>query len=233
MNTITLACAIGAGGATVRFSAVLSLTVLLAACDSRTSISPSPTPGGVIPPSSVTYTLSGAVSEETATGPAPIEGAKVVDESGRNAVTDANGRYSISGLPARNHSISVTRNGYITGIKTITITSDVQLDIYLERIQTYVLSGVVFEILEGERIPVEGVELYCDSCGSPDGHTFVRTNAGGFYSLQWTTNGVHPLFVTKAGYGIFDPTGTLRDAIGRISATVRGDTVFDVQLVRR
>ena len=98
---------------------------------------------------------------------------------------------------------------------------------------TYVLSGVVFEITDAGRVPLEGVELYCDSCGSPDGHTSVRTNGNGFYSLAWTTNGVHALFVTKAGYEIFDPTGTRRDAIGRISATVRGDTVFDVQLVRR
>ena len=97
---------------------------------------------------------------------------------------------------------------------------------------TYVLSGVVFEITDAGRVPLEGVELYCDSCGSPDGHTYVRTNGDGFYSLEWTANGVHPLFVTKAGYEIFDPNGT-RDAIGRISATVRGNTTFDVQLVRR
>ena len=51
--------------------------------------------------------------------------------------------------------------------------------------------------------------------------------------LEWTPDGVHALFVSKAGYEIFDPTGTLRDAIGRISATVRGDTRFDLQLARR
>lgn len=98
---------------------------------------------------------------------------------------------------------------------------------------TYSLSGVVFEITETGRIPIEGVELYCDSCGSPDGHTLVTTDADGTYRLDWTANGVHPLFVTKAGYEIFDPAGTLRDALGRINVTVRGDTVFDVQLVRR
>ena len=98
---------------------------------------------------------------------------------------------------------------------------------------TYSLSGVVFEITEAGRIPIEGVELYCDSCGSPDGHTFVTTGADGTYRLDWTANGVHPLSVRKAGYEIFDPAGTLRDAFGRINVTVRGDTVFDVQLVRR
>jgi hypothetical protein len=61
----------------------------------------------------------------------------------------------------------------------------------------------------------------------------VYTDADGLYSLAWAMDGVHPLFVTKAGYEIFDPTGKLRDQLGRISATVRGNTRFDIQLVRR
>ena len=233
MAKISVACATGAVQSTIRLSTLLSLTVLLSACDGRTSVSPSPPPAGMTTPSSVTYTLYGGVWEETSDGPAPIEGARVRDESGREAVTDAKGQFSISGLSPQNHTIWVTRSGYNTETKTFTMTSDRQLDIYVGRIQNYVLSGVVFEITEAGRIPIDGVELYCDSCGSPDGHTFVTTNADGFYRLEWTANGVHPLFVTKAGYEIFDPTGTRRDAIGRISATVRGDTTFDVQLVRR
>jgi len=232
MAQISVAGATGAVHTTIPLSTLLSLAVLLSACDGRTSVSPTPPPAGVMTPSSVTYTLYGAVSEETTTGAAPIAGARVVDGSGGTATTDANGHYSISGLPASSRLISVTRGGFLTGTRTITMTGDTQLDIRLERVQSYVLSGVVFEITDAGRVPLEGVELYCDSCGGPDGHTYVRTNADGFYSLEWTANGVHPLFVTKAGYEILDPNGT-RDAIGRISATVPGDTVFDVQLVRR
>ena len=95
---------------------------------------------------------------------------------------------------------------------------------------TYVLSGVVFEITAEGRVPIEGVEVYCDSCGSPDGHTWVSTDAGGLYSLSWSANGVHPLYVTKAGYQIFDPAGVVRDTV---DATVHGDTQFDIELVRR
>ena len=98
---------------------------------------------------------------------------------------------------------------------------------------SYVLSGVVFEITAAGPVPIEGVEVYCDSCGSPVGHTFVYTDAKGSYSLAWAMNGVHPLFVRRTGYEIFDPTGKLRDQYGRISATVRGDTRFDIELVRR
>ena len=226
-------CAAGSGQSTIRLSTLLSLTVLLSACDGRTPVSPSPPPAGVITPSGATYTLSGVVTEMTAIGLAPVEGAKVVDASGRSAATDRDGSYSISGLPASSRTISVTRYGYLTGTTTITMTGDTELDIRLERIETYVLSGVVFEITDAGRVPLEGVELYCDSCGSPDGHAYAYSNADGVYRLEWTPNGVHALFVSKPGYEIFDPTGTFRDAIGRISATVRGDTAFDVQLVRR
>ena len=95
----------------------------------------------------------------------------------------------------------------------------------------YTLSGVVFEVSAAGRTPIEGVEVYCDSCGSPDGHTFVYTDANGFYRLEWAANGVHPLFVTKESYR--HPNGAPLDDHGRIRATVNGDTRFDVELVRR
>jgi hypothetical protein len=98
---------------------------------------------------------------------------------------------------------------------------------------TYTLSGVVFELTESGQVPIEGVELYCDSCGSPDGHTFVYTDANGVYSLAWTSNGVHYLHVRKAGFEIFDPTGALTHGEEMIPATVRGDTRFDVRIARR
>src|SRR6188768_1224754 len=106
-------CAAGSVQSTIRLSTLLSLTVLLSACDGRTPGSPSPPPAGVTTPSSATYTLSGVVTEMTATGPAPIEGARVVDASGRSAATNGDGSYSISGLPASSRTISVTRNGYL------------------------------------------------------------------------------------------------------------------------
>jgi hypothetical protein len=96
---------------------------------------------------------------------------------------------------------------------------------------SYTLSGVVFEASATGRAPIEGVEVYCDSCGSPDGHTFVYTDANGFYRLEWAANGVHPLFVTKESYR--HPNGAPLDDHGRIRATVNGDTRFDVELVRR
>jgi len=98
---------------------------------------------------------------------------------------------------------------------------------------TYTLSGVVFESTAAGRAPVEGVKLYCDSCGSPDGHTFTATNANGFYSFSWARNGVHPLLVWKDGYELTDSSGMLSDGTAVKNATVNGDTQFDIQVARR
>ena len=98
---------------------------------------------------------------------------------------------------------------------------------------TYTLSGVVSEVTAAGNVPAEGVELYCDSCGSPDGHTFTSSDANGLYSFAWARNGVHPLLVWKDGYVVIDPSGTLSDGRAVKNATVDGDTRFDIQIVRR
>jgi carboxypeptidase family protein len=209
---------------------LVSLALLLSACDGRTSSQTFPSP--TAPPG---YTLSGIVSEMRPNGPAPIAHAALAQTNPARglAFTDANGRYSATGLAASSYTISVTRDGFVTQTTAVTMSGDTQLDIRLERVPSHILSGVVFDMTDTGQVPVEGVEIYCDSCGSPDGHTWVYTDADGFYSLAWAVDGVHPLYVTKAGYGIFDPTGKLVDRSGRINATVKGDTRFDIQLVRR
>jgi hypothetical protein len=218
----------------VPFSALLTLAILSPACDRGASGPTSATPTAPTPPAGVTYTLSGAISEMTATGAVPIEGARIAEMgSGRFAVTGANGLYSIPGFSPTSRFILVTKWGYETETRTVSISGDTQLDIRLDRVASYILSGVVFEITAAGRVPIEGVDVYCDSCGSPVGHTFVYTDANGFYRLAWSMNRAHPLFVRKAGYEISDPTGKLRDADGRITAHVDGDTRFDIELARR
>jgi len=209
---------------------LLGLVFVLSACDGPVSSQSFLTP---TPPA--TYTLSGVVSEMTAAGPVAIKGAVVVERNSvrTQAVTDANGRYVLTGLSAASYTISVSMDGFLVETRGVSMTGDTQLDIRLERMASHILSGVVFEMTEAGSVPVQGVEIYCDSCGSPYGHTFVNTDTDGVYSLAWAFDGVHPLFVTKAGYAIFDPTGKLLDRSGRITATVRGDTRFDIQLVRR
>lgn len=206
---------------------LLVLAAVLAGCDGGRR---SGLPNG---PSSTqqTYTLSGAVSEMTADGSLPIEGAQVADpSSGRTAMSDSSGFYSIPGLSRTTSSVVVSKSGYVSETKLVLMSSDTKLDVELNRVGGFILSGVVFEVTDAGEVPIEGAELYCDSCGSPIGHTFVSTDANGSYSLAWTANGNHTLYVTKAGYRIFDPAPATQDMI---NATVRGDTRFNIRLARR
>ena len=203
---------------------LLALASPLVGCDSGRRSSPTG------PSSQQSYTLSGGVSEMTADGSSPIEGARVADPtSGRTAMTDSGGLYSIPGLSTTTRSVLVSKPGYISEIRSVSMSSDTKLDVELKRGEGYILSGVVYEVTDAGEVPIEGVELYCDSCGSPDGHTFVDTDANGFYSFAYSNNGSHPLYVKKAGYEIFGPT----DQFGRITATVRGDTRFNIRLAGR
>lgn len=214
----------------LRLCALLSLVVPLAACSDGATYPTSPTPAAPAPP---TYTLSGTVSEMTSAGPVPIERVQVIDLStNRTTISNSDGFYSIGQLPATNRSIQLIKDGYVTATRSVTISGDTRLDIELDQVPNYTLSGTVYEMTAAGPVPVEGVTIYCDSCGSPVGHTFVNTNADGFYSLAWAMAGIHPLYVTKPGYAIVDPSGMLRDSFGRIRALVRGDTRFDIEIGR-
>jgi hypothetical protein len=102
----------------------------------------------------------------------------------------------------------------------------------------YTLSGMVFEMTPTGRMPIEGVEVYCEPCGA-ETHTWSTTDANGFYSFAGVWNaGVSPtlLFVHKDGYT--DPVGVVmtppnQQALGWRDVIVTGDTQFDIELVRR
>lgn len=208
-----------------RCAIALSVVLPLWACDGR-----APTP--VSPGETITYTLSGVVSERAASGLAPLQGATVREaRAGRQTVTDATGFYSIPGVPGPTASVTVVKEGYTSGQKIFDISGDTRLDFEVSRLEFQVLSGVVFEMTPTGRVPVAGVSLYCDACGGPLGHTFVETDANGAYSFSWTGNGATPLLVRKEGYRLA-PTeaGDSRD--GWIIVQVDGNTRFDIELVR-
>ena len=214
---------------------VAALTIVVAAltaCDGGRSFTPaSPSPTAVTVPSA-TYTLSGVVSVRTPAGLDAVEGVQIREEtSGCQATTDRNGFYELSGLLRPSSAVTATKIGYTTVRKTVTVSTDTRVDFEVSSLETQVLFGVVFELAATGQMPIAGVSVYCDSCGSPFGHTFAETDAAGAYSFSWANNGAIPLIVRKDDYRLAaDPVGS---ANGRIVATVEGNTRFDIELVRQ
>ena len=97
----------------------------------------------------------------------------------------------------------------------------------------HTLKGLVFESTATGRLPVDGVHVYCDGCGSPVGHTSFFTSGDGLYSFGWAYDGTMPLLVHKEGYAVVGATDVLSNGMSRRSVTINGDTQFDIELVRR
>ncbi len=86
----------------------------------------------VYPPG--TYTLSGVISESTAAGSVPIEGAHVwrgYATGWVGATTNHAGLYEIRGLYDRTDEVVVTKEGYATDTRHLSISGDTRLDFQL------------------------------------------------------------------------------------------------------
>ncbi len=103
------------------------------------------------------------------------------------------------------------------------------------------LFGVVSETTPTGRVPIADVSIYCDACGV-DGHTMLQTDGNGFYSFNgdlgsgggiWLMGDTTLLLLGKPGY--YDPVGQPGGAgiDSQRLVTIKGDTRFDIELVRR
>jgi hypothetical protein len=218
----------GHGETMKRLSVPLILAILVCACSSPTS----PRATGA------SYTVSGVVVALTAAGLTPVEDVRVMADApagSRNhdtltATTGKDGLYSLT-VDAGVRSLLLMRDGYVTAQKSLTVSGDTRFDIQIVRVATYSLSGVVFEMTSAGVAPVEGVEVYCDSCGEY-GHTFAYTDANGFYNQAEAHAGITALLIYKNGYDVVGAT-TTPGGFGMREAMVNGDTRFDIQVVRR
>lgn len=176
------------------------------------------------------FAISGVVTEMTDEGEIPVEGVRIT-ESGTHtfAQTDSRGAYRLGGLRRSIFDLSMSAPGYVNATKAVTSRSDLQLDLRVVRVASFVLSGMVYESTAGGRVPLAGVVLYCDGCGSPVGHTYETTDADGLYRFAWTLNGRNWIqFISKDGYRYAGPIETFG-----IPGNVNGGTRFDIELVRR
>jgi hypothetical protein len=175
------------------------------------------------------FAISGVVTEMTDEGEMPVEGVRITASGTSTSVqTDATGAYRLGGLRRSTLDVTAFATGYVVVTKSVTTRSDFQADFRLAR-SGFVLSGLVYETTPNGRVPLEGVVLYCDGCGSPFGHTFVTTDTNGLYRFAWTNNGKNWIqFVRKDGYRYAGPS----EPFG-IPVNVNGDTRFDIELVKR
>jgi hypothetical protein len=102
-----------------------------------------------------------------------------------------------------------------------------------------VLSGVVYEVTPAGRVPIAGVDVYCESCGR-ETHSWAQTDASGVYSFTgvWDDHGFPiRLWIGKDGYadppGLPPPTPPAPSGAGWREVMVTADTRFDIELVRR
>ena len=220
---------------TTRWIAALVAAALfiIAGCESSSNpASPPPSKAALVAPQ--TFTLSGVVTEASAAGVVPVSGVLIQEtRSQRSVMSDTEGRYSLSGVPAGGGLVRISKDGYVASTNSFAVSADTTMNVRITRTKHYVLSGLVFEMTANGKRAVEGVQLYCDSCGSPFGHTFTSTDAGGRYQFAWSLDGQHPLQVWKDGYALAQPEGSDANAAKHVTANVHGDTQFDIEVVRR
>lgn len=125
---------------------------------------------------------SGSVSGVVSDSQGVVSGADVCVVGTRmHVLTDAQGRYSLDGVCKGSQSLSVTKHGYYDNPDNpvnIEASGNVELNIQLERLPLYSVSGVVKE--SGTSRPVEGAKV---SLRGYDDFTSV-TDAEGRYTIE-------------------------------------------------
>lgn len=234
-----------------RVGAAIVLLLSVSACGG-TATPTSPTQARL---PDVTYTLSGIVVAETASGLVPVEGVGVQVNMLKPAFTDVNGAYSIPDMKLTGlspnisvgpfNTVTAWKASYLNDSRTVTISGDTRYDIRLVRRATFTLSGVVSERTETGLVPLAGVEIDDWSCDPTfpgnrlptpaDGCNYglshsTRTDQQGRYSIAGVYATRNLICAIKEGY---EGNATAECGGYSTSLTLDGDTRFDIQLARR
>jgi len=101
----------------------------------------------------------------------------------------------------------------------------------------YAVSGIVYEETSAGKIPVAGVDVYCEICDPPLGHSLQVTDAKGAYRFAQAPQQTIYLSIAKPGYVLPNqPDQSGADglgAMGTVGVVVGGDTVRDIQIAKK
>ncbi|WP_157548191.1 S8 family serine peptidase [Nonomuraea candida] len=150
----------------------------------------------------------------------PLAGVKIVRADGRGTETGADGRFELR-LPAGEHELTLSRFGYETAAKTVTVRADRLSDVRLELTRTRwsTISGRVTYEPTGATVPGATVTVL----GVPDVLTGT-TDRDGRYTIKDVPAGEHRISAHAAGVSRSDP----------VTVTVtRSRAAADVVLPRR
>lgn len=129
-----------------RLLALVGIGLLSMACgsSSTSTTAPTPTPAPTPTQPAATFTLTGVVTIGTSTTAISNATVTVQDSAnaGKSATTDANGRYTISGLIAAGMTVAVAAPGYGGSSKGVTVTAATTLNFTMLPNVLFAQSGI-------------------------------------------------------------------------------------------
>jgi hypothetical protein len=191
---------------TGRCGVALIAMLLVSACGSTT---PPTAPAPPVTPAGQ-FTLSGTVTKNSGGG---IAGALVAitagANAGKNATTDASGRYSLTGLVAGTLTLTVTAQGFAAQTTSVTMANDQSADFSLA-VAVFLTNGRAVDALT--QAPYPGLTV------SIDGAIVGTTDGSGAFTLNTNMAFEAPRLAVFSGPGIVERRTNLKIPGGDVSA---------------
>ena len=219
---------------------VVAIALLTAACGSDSQQIPiAPSPPAPSPPPRQAFSISGVVTEQTASGVVVLAGVRVRDAAlSRLAISNATGAYRLGGVFPGPFQLHIDHSGFEPVTREITVTGHMVLDVELVRRAPGSLSGRITEVTPDGPRPVAGVDIEAVICptaifGDAYRLAVAESDADGFYRIPGLCSGETAVFVYKPGYRSPSQDGLCTsDGADCVFVTIAGDTREDFELTR-
>ena len=143
-------------------------------------------------PTTITYSLSGTVSDS---GGTPLSGVQVAVGSTASGTTNGSGFYTVSGIAAGTYSVTYSLAGYVTQTQSVSILSNTSRPVVLASAPSgskFTLSGSVRD--SADYAFLQGVQVQIGSAAT------VITDALGQFSVAGIPAGNYTITYSLAGY---------------------------------